>query len=411
MVDQRRIDNQRSRLDARAAASRLGVDVRTLYAYAARGLVRSYPGGQGRKHVYEREDIERLLARKQARSGHGAVAAGALRFGEPVLDSAITALTPAGIRYCGHGLDALLSAQVPYERVAELLWTGALPTETTPMRAAALPWSRIDAVLPERATVLPRLGAIAAVLAADSGRAEKEPLAAARTIIATLAIGLAGRDPARARQALRGSSLAASVALALGRDPRPELVDAIDVALVVSADHELNASTFAVRVAASTGASLAACVATGLQVMTGPRHGGASRLLEDWLRRAGPAARVAAHLREHLRRGESVPGFGHPLYPAGDPRAVALLARAARLRSRGARWRGVQALVEAMARNDHDAPNLDAGLVALGAALSLPLGTVGGLFALGRCAGWIAHALEQRAAGFLLRPRARYVGA
>lgn len=411
MVDQRRIDNQRSRLDARAAANRLGVDVRTLYAYAARGLVRSYPGGQGRKHVYEREDIERLLARKQARSGHGAVAAGALRFGEPVLDSAITALTPAGIRYCGHGLDALLSAQVPYERVAELLWTGALPTKPTPMRAAALQWSRIDAVLPERATVLPRLGAIAAVLAADSGRAEKEPLAAARTIIATLAIGLAGRDPARARQALRGSSLAASVALALGRDPRPEIVDAIDVALVVSADHELNASTFAVRIAASTGASLAACVATGLQVMTGPRHGGASRLLEDWLRRAGPAPRVAAHLREHLRRGESVPGFGHPLYPAGDPRAVALLARAARLRSRGARSRGVQALVEAMARNDHDAPNLDAGLVALGAALSLPLGTVSGLFALGRCAGWIAHALEQRAAGFLLRPRARYVGA
>lgn len=410
MVDQRRIDNQRSRLDARAAASRLGVDVRTLYAYAARGMVRSYPGGHGRKHVYDREDIERLFARKQARSGHGAVAAGALRFGEPVLDSAITALAPGGIRYRGHGLDALLSAQVPYERVAELLWTGTLPTATTPMRAAVLPWSKIHAALPADAGVLARLAAIAAVLAATAPQDGADAMTTARTILATLAVGLAGGDAARVRRAARAPSLAATIALALDREPRPEVVDAIDVALVVSADHELNASTFAVRVAASTGASLAACVAAGLQVMTGPRHGGASRTLEDFLRRAGPPHRVPTHLRAHLQSGAAVPGFGHPLYPGGDPRAAPLLARASRLRSRSARSRGLAALIDAMTRAGHDAPNLDAGLVALGAALGLRPGDVGSLFALGRAAGWIAHAIEQRAAGFLLRPRARYVG-
>jgi citrate synthase len=105
-----------------------------------------------------------------------------------------------------------------------------------------------------------------------------------------------------------------------------------------------------------------------------------------------------------------VPGFGHPLYPGGDPRAAPLLARASRLRSRSARSRGLAALIDAMTRAGHDAPNLDAGLVALGAALGLRPGDVGSLFALGRAAGWIAHAIEQRAAGFLLRPRARYVG-
>lgn len=358
--------------------------------------------------MYEREDIERLLARKQARSGHGAVAAGALRFGEPVLDSAITQLAPAGIRYRGHGLDTLLSRRVGYERVAELLWTGVLPELATRMHAAALPWSRIDALIPSDATVLARLGATAAVLAAGGSRGDDDT--AARTIIASLAVALAGGDRLRARRALRAPNVAASIAIALGREPTAEIVDAIDVALVVSADHELNASTFAVRVAASTGADLAACVATGLQVMTGPRHGGASQRLEDWLRRAGAASRVPAFVHERSQAGESVPGFGHPLYPAGDPRAMPLLAHAARLRSHSARTRRLGVLIDAMQRGGHDAPNVDAGLVAVGAALDLPPGTVGGLFALGRCAGWIAHALEQRAAGFLLRPRARYVG-
>src|SRR5829696_4372737 len=100
MVDQRRIDNQRF-VDAQAAAKHLGIQLRSLYAYVSRGQVRSVPGEQGRPRLYALDDLERLRVRRDARAGHGAVAAGALRWGEPVLDSAVTAITPRGPAYRG----------------------------------------------------------------------------------------------------------------------------------------------------------------------------------------------------------------------------------------------------------------------------------------------------------------------
>src|SRR5207245_5047973 len=98
------------------------------------------------------------------------------------------------------------------------------------------------------------------------------------------------------------------------------------LALVLIADHELNASTFAVRVVASTGASLVACVIGGLAALGGPRHGGTTEQVEallDEIERVGDAAAVA---EQRLSRGERLPGFGHPLYPDGDPRALAMRA-------------------------------------------------------------------------------------
>src|SRR5262249_9768773 len=109
----------------------------TLYAYASRGLVRSEPGEKGRGRRYQREDLERLRARRDARSGHGPVAAGALRWGEPVLESALTGLTSSGPRYRGH-LAVTLSARAPFESVAELLWSGALPDEPPSWSARGL---------------------------------------------------------------------------------------------------------------------------------------------------------------------------------------------------------------------------------------------------------------------------------
>src|ERR671912_753006 len=94
-------EDEASALSGREAAELLGVKRETLYAYASRGLVRSEPGGPGRGRLYNREDLERLKARHDARSGHGPVAAGALRWGEPVLESAITEVTPRGPRYRG----------------------------------------------------------------------------------------------------------------------------------------------------------------------------------------------------------------------------------------------------------------------------------------------------------------------
>ena len=183
-------------------------------------------------------------------------------------------------------------------------------------------------------------------------------------------------------------------------------------ALVLLADHELNASAFAVRVAASARADLYACLSAGLAAASGPLHGGSCDRVEALVREAARAASPRAFVRERLRRGEALPGMGHPLYPEGDPRARLCSSAAAGARSpaRSARWRTLTGVLDAARDLGLPPPSVDFGLVAVALALRLPRGTAASLFVIGRAAGWVAHALEQREAGFLLRPRARYVG-
>jgi citrate synthase len=123
----------------------------------------------------------------------------------------------------------------------------------------------------------------------------------------------------------------------------------------------------------------------------------------------GPEGAIRV-VRQRLRRGEMIPGFGHRLYPGGDPRATPLLAHAEALAPSNRVVRTVRAFADAMALAAQERPTVDLALCALAAALGLPPGGAVALFAAGRTAGWIAHALEQRRAGFALRPRARYVG-
>ena len=189
---------------------------------------------------------------------------------------------------------------------------------------------------------------------------------------------------------------------------KPASGQAIRVALVLCADHELNVSAFAARCAASASASPYDVVSAALATLKGSRHGGTtervSSLFSETARR--PAADVLAN---RLRHGESLPGFGHPLYPAGDPRA-ALLLRLAKASGNEKEWQRVRSLARAGTHLLHDLPNVDFGLVALARCYRLPEHAPLLLFALGRTAGWIAHAIEQYAAGDLIRPRARYVG-
>ncbi|WP_373745122.1 citrate synthase, partial [Achromobacter insuavis] len=187
--------------------------------------------------------------------------------------------------------------------------------------------------------------------------------------------------------------------------------DLIRMALVLCADHELNASSFTARCIASTGASLRAGIVGGLAALTGGRHGGTTARGEamwDELERGDADAdggrRLARGLRERLARGEDLPGFGHHLYPAGDPRASALLARILPQRPD---W---QALVEQAFDLVGQRPSVDFALVAVRRHLGLPPGAAFGLFALGRSIGWLAHGLEQRGSQDLIRPRAAYTG-
>ena len=172
--------------------------------------------------------------------------------------------------------------------------------------------------------------------------------------------------------------------------------------LVLVADHELNASAFAARVAASTGASLAASALAGLATLSGPRHGGATAAVRKFAGEAallGPREAIAGRLTDD----RALPGFGHNLYPEGDPRAAALLDRFTPPPDLVRLQNAVHAVTGL-------APNVDFTLIAACEALKLPQDAPFALFAVARCAGWIAHAIEQGQADTLIRPRARYIG-
>jgi citrate synthase len=403
-------------IDAGAAAALLGIRRATLYAYVSRGLVRSVPAVDGRSRRYLRSDLDTLRARRDAHAGHGAAAAGAMRWGEPVLESALTHITPAGPRYRGWSALALAEA-VSFEAAAELLWTGALPGRPPRWRADDLgvPVRRLAALLPAAARPLDAMMlALAALEVAATSRgdaSEEAAMARGRTLVRRLvaSVALPGR-PGRLRAALAAETVAESLLVAFGAPVSPPRVRATEAALILVADHELNPSSFAARIPASVGADLHAALGAAIQALSGPLHGAAADFVEAMVAEArGPGGAIRV-VGERLRRGESVPGFGHRLYPGGDPRAAPLLAHAETLAPRSAAVRTVRAFADAMALAAQERPTVDLGLCALAAALGLPPGGAVALFAAGRTAGWIAHALEQRRAGFALRPRARYVG-
>jgi citrate synthase len=151
-------------------------------------------------------------------------------------------------------------------------------------------------------------------------------------------------------------------------------------------------------------------VTAGLAALQGAKHGGQTELVEAFLREVEASGDPRGAIAGRLKRGEGVPGFGHSLYPGGDPRGASLLQMMA-----GA-YPGspVVALSDSITRealnlvDEH--PTLDFGLVILARTLGLPPGAALALFAIGRTVGWVGHAIEQYEGGSLIRPRARYVG-
>ena len=402
-------------LSAKEAAALLGVKLPTLYAYVSRGLLRSLPGSTGRARLYLRSDIEALRDRNRG----SAAAAGALRFGEPVLDSGITEMTVAGPAYRGRLAAHLAREGIRFEAVAELLWTGDLPEvdPVWPVPEESPRFKQLAKLLPPdapAASVRPLV--LAAWASQDASRYDPRSeavLPRGRAITRLLAASLAlPNAPENALAAWRSPSIAEAVLKAYGVESDPARERVIDALLVLMADHELNASTFAARVAASTHADVYAAVQAGLATLSGPLHGGASDQVEALLSEIAKPEDAARVINERARRGEHVPGFGHFLYrkSGGDPRAKALLEATWELDTDSDEVARFTALVTAMERAGRPEPNVDAAAVAVRASVGLPRGAVAGLFAVGRSVGWVAHIVEQYEAGHLVRPRARYTG-
>ena len=365
---------------------RLGLKPQTLYAYVSRRLIAAHPDpADPRRSLYSLADAERLVARRARGRRAAEVAESAISWGEAVLPTAVS--TVAGGRLFYRGRDAAaLASHASLEEAAALLWN----VPALPHPAPMLPFRRD---LPPVEAALAMLAAAACASDPTQGRASASLVAEASALLRTLAAAL-GADLAD------GASIAAG--FARGWNCSPHAGEAIRAALVLMADHELNASTFAARVAASTGAPLAAAALSGMAALLGPAHGGATlrtRMLIEEAERQGAKAAV----QQQLARGDPLPGFGHPLYPEIDPRAAALLERVALSEV-------AAALVEDAFAATGLRPNIDFAAVALASAHGLPGDAPFRLFAAARAAGWLAHAMEQAASGRLIRPRARYAG-
>jgi citrate synthase len=396
------------RLTTAEAAARLGVKPATLYAYVSRGLLGRERTPGGRTSTFDPVEVERLTRRGHAgRRGRRPAA-------ELVVESAVTAIEGGVLWYRGRPATELAATRT-FEEVAEWLWSGRFPAPTAPPwragAAALAAGRRAQAALPERALPLERLRVIAAALAAgDDLRLELHPAAvtaAGRALIA----GLAGCLPRLGRPPARDAGIAARLWACLSpMDPDPALLAVLDAALVLVADHELAASTMAARVAASVRADPYAVVSAGLATASGSLHGGASLAVEALLAeidRPGLAGRV---LGERLRRGERLRGFGHPLYPDGDPRAAHLLARLRQAAGGSPRMAAVDALLAATRRRGLPPPNVDLALAALGHVAGMTRGAGEAVFAVARVAGWLAHALEEYDRATPIRLRAVYTG-
>ena len=376
-------------LSAQEAADLLGVSRPTLYAYVSRGLVASEPGpGPSRARRYPRAAIEELRERRDRGRDPAMAAHGALHWGTPVLDSALTLIE--GGRPYYRGRDAVaLAATATLEEVAALLWTGA--AEDAP---GLFPAEPPDGDGP------PDGGALARHLLAEGERAvagvaalgEAAPRRAAVVVQGLFATaGAQGRGPLGARLA-RGWG-------------RPSAAADVTAALVLCADHDLNVSSFTARCVASADAPLESSLLAALCALRGRRHGGMTERAAGLVADAGRDGAREAVSRALGEQG-ALPGFGHELYPHGDPRGAELLGRAAEARADPA----VASLV-GVARDELGLEaTLDLGLVAIARAHRLPAAAPFCLFALGRSAGWAAHAIEAAADARLIRPRSRYTG-
>ncbi|TNC77860.1 helix-turn-helix domain-containing protein [Janthinobacterium lividum] len=382
-------------LSALEAARLLGVSLPTLYSYVSRGLLASVSNGESRRKRYPQEDVLRLVARKNDAKRGGQTAVAAMHWGLPVLETKISHILDGRLLY--RGCDATtLAESATLEAAASLLWDDGAgdyfqqDAPTLPQGLASVP----------DATPLAR--AMLAMAMLSSLPAPADLLQSGPALMRILAAALLQTAP---------SALPLHRQLAQAWQADTDQAELLRAALVLLADHELNASTFAVRCVASTGASLPAALGAGLAALSGDRHGGGSAAARCMLTQALAAPDVRDAIGAFYKTiAPEFAGFGHPLYPDGDPRAAYLLDRLSALSHKYSQLDAILSVCATAGELLDARPNADLALAAMELAFGWPESAGMSVFALARSAGWIAHANEQAASAALIRPRARYIG-
>lgn len=376
------------------AARLLGVKAETVYAYVSRGLLSRTRAADGRTSRFDAEEVRRLAARN--------------RRGTPPapIETSLTVIRDGALYYRGCDV-AELAGTNTFEAVASLLWTGVLDegaafVASEPVRELARAVIRPLVRHARPVDLLPVIVGVAAT--ADPLRYDVDPAIVVRTgraLIAVMVDALPSYGSARPEDPL-GVRLWSALTT---KEPHEDGIRALGAALVLLADHDLAASTMAVRTAASTRAHPYAVVATGLGALDGPAHGAAAETVRRFLRSAAEQADPMAAVADRVHDTGRVPGFGEPRYPEGDPRAARLLEL---VHAPDPVRSTVDNLIVA---RPGVRPNVDLALAVLAEAHDMVPGAGETIRAVGRTAGWLAHALEEyRERPNRFRPQGFYTG-
>lgn len=381
-----------SYLTVEQAAARLGVKVETIYAYVSRGVLTSRRRPGSRISILDPDEVESVARRGRPRRSTRPSAL------DLVIESRLTSIEGGRLLYRGRDV-ADLARSMPFEQAAGWLWTGQ-------DRPFGQPWEAAELRVEEAPDIRHRLRlAVVMTSAGDPLRADLTTpavVATARSLIATMASSLPLRGdgrPARlilddGGEALRGTLAGRLWGRLTSTRPSPKLVATLNAALVLLADHELAASTLAARVAASVRADPYAVVLAGMGPLAGTLHGGASRLAYELLESAA-AAGAAGALARALELHGHYPGFGHPLYREGDPRAMLLLGMIRDAVPESPTLAVSDRLTTVAFQRGDVRPNVDFALAVLARVSRMPPDSGEAIFTVARTAGWLAHAIEE----------------
>jgi citrate synthase len=351
--------------------------------------------------------------------------------GVVVAESSVSSIDPdeGVLMYRGYDI-ADLAEHSTYEDVAYLLLNGELPDDAQradfhqQLADRALPQTTVDLIdaVAAQAAPMDLLRTVASTLEFGQpwrGKIDRgSELQAAAALIAKLPTAIARHH--RLRSGLEPVAPDASLgwsenflAMLLGERPSEHAARIFDVAMIVHAEHEMNASTFTARVVAGTGADLTAAITAGIAALGGPLHGGANAAAMENFERFGSAERTPDAVREMLASKQTLYGFGHPLYRAYDPRATILKRYSEELSADGGEpnWFAItEAAEHTVFEEKHLYPNVDLYSASVYRYLGVPTDLFTPLFAASRVAGQSAHVLEQHANNKIIRPSATYVG-